>query len=79
MATNAETASWTKWVMGFLILGLIALAGYVGTAVATEDYHDKDMKRRGEAAEKLEAARKETRDQRHTQIMSALTDLKERE
>lgn len=76
MSNRNDTAAWTKWVMGFLILTIIGMVSYMGTAVATEAYHDKDMRQRDESAKQIEAARKETRDERHTQIMNALTELK---
>lgn len=74
---NGETANWVRWLMGIIIGALIVLASYIGTAMATTDYHDADMRRSKESHDEIQMQRDLRWDERQTAILSAIEDLKE--
>lgn len=58
MAKGDSTSTWVRWVIGILAGVILGLGAYVGTALATVDYHDKDVAQRERSQEKLEDERR---------------------
>ena len=76
MSTRSDTATWVRWVLGIIIGAIVVLAGYIGTALATVEYHDKDVAQRERSQEKLEEERKRYLDGKFDDLEQAIKEAR---